>query len=421
MKKLLLIFALVFSHFFNVNAQKEKLDILFEKYQETEGVTSIKIGKPMFSMLSKLNIDDEDLSQIKPLLNKINGLKILIIEKPDTSENPTSEDKKQFGIFQNLQADISNSIKNMKYEELITVNSKDSKIKFLSSDAKNGILDNLLLSINSDDDIILMILDGKISMEDVNKLANEVQNSSTKSSVATENITSSGVTQVRNVGKFTGIKVSNGIKVNFTQGNNQTVIVETDPNLQEYVSTEVQNGILVLSVNNKKSKSVNFKKLLVTIEAPHLSSVDLSSGSLLTTVNTIKENSFQAEVSSGSNLNADVKAETTVNLKATSGASMRVYANTVNLIFNGNSGSSSVIEGKAEKSSYVTSSAASLNAQNAVVQNVEVSATSGSSVKTHATKSLNSQTSSGASVRFAGNPKEIKSDNSSGGSTKAIN
>ena len=80
-------------------------------------------------------------------------------------------------------------------------------------------------------------------MEDVNKLANEVQNSSSKSSVATENITSSGVTQVRNVGKFTGIKVSNGIKVNFTQGNNQTVIVETDPNLQEYVSTEVENGI----------------------------------------------------------------------------------------------------------------------------------------------------------------------------------
>lgn len=421
MKKLLLILAIIFSHFFNVNAQKEKLDVLFDKYQETEGVTSIKIAKPMFSMLSKLNIDDSELDQIKPLLSKIKGLRILIMAKPTFPKELAAENVIPIQMYENLKKDIMGTVKNLNYEELITVNSKENKIKFLSSDAKNGILDNLLLSINSDDDTILMMLDGKISVEDVNKLANEVQNSSSKSSVATENITSSGVTQVRNVGKFTGIKVSNGIKVNFTQGNNQTVIVETDPNLQEYVSTEVENGILILSVNNKKSKNVNFKKLLITIEAPRLSSVKLSSGALLTTVNTVKEENFTADVSSGANLNADVNAEENVSLKATSGASMRIYAATNNLIFDGNSGSSCAIEGKAENAAFVTSSAASLNAQSAIVQNVVVSATSGSSVKTHATKSLNSQTSSGASVRFTGNPKEIKTDNSSGGSTKVIN
>ena len=80
MKKFLLIFALFFSHFFNVNAQKDKLDQLFEKYQESDGVTSIKIAKPMFKMLNNLNIGDSELDQIKPLLSKINGLKILIVE-----------------------------------------------------------------------------------------------------------------------------------------------------------------------------------------------------------------------------------------------------------------------------------------------------------------------------------------------------
>ncbi len=415
MKKLLLIFALIFSHFFNVNAQKEKLDMLFDKYQESEGVTSIKIAKPMFSMLGKLNIDDDDLSQIKPILNKINGLKILIIE------NPGSEDKKQLNVFQNLQSDISNSIKNMKYEELITVNSRDNKIKFLSSDAKNGVLDNLLLSINSEGNTVLMMLDGKISMDDVNKMVNEIQTSSSKSSVITENITPNSITQVRNVGKFTGIEVSSGIKVNFTQGNNQSVVVETDQNLQQYVSTEVENGILKIKVNHKEKKNLNFKKLLVTIEAPNLKSIKTTSGASFATMNTVKESSFKISAESGSNINADLKAGATVNLEATSGASMRIYADTANLIFSGNSGSSSVIEGKAEKASYVLSSAASCNAQSAVVQNVEASATSGSSVKVHASKYLNSQTSSGASVRFAGNPKEIKTNNTSGGSTKAIN
>ena len=311
MKKTIFIFALFFSFFTTVNAQKDKLDQLFEKYQETDGVTSIKIAKPMFNMLNKLNINDSELDQIKPLLSKINGLKILIVEKPETKG---TDEIKQLNMFQNLQNDISNSIKNMKYEELMTVNSKDNKIKFLSSDATNGILDNLLLSINSEGNTVLMMLDGKISMDDVNKLVNEAQNTSLKSSVVTENVSPGGVTQVRSVGKFTGIKASSGIKVNFTQGNNQSVVVETDPNLQEYVSTEVKDGILVISINNKNNKKLNFKKLLVTVEAPRLSSVDVSSGASLMTVNTIKENNFKAEVSSGANLNADVIAEKAVDV-----------------------------------------------------------------------------------------------------------
>ena len=114
MNKLLIIFALFFSHFFHINAQKEKLDQLFEQYQESEGVTSIKISKPMFNMLNKLNIDDSELSQIKPLLNKINGLKILIVEKPESSANLGSEEQRLVNISKKLQTDIAASIKNMK-------------------------------------------------------------------------------------------------------------------------------------------------------------------------------------------------------------------------------------------------------------------------------------------------------------------
>lgn len=420
MKKLLLIFALLFSYFSQVNAQKDKLDQLFEKYQEAEGVTSIKIAKPMFNMLNKLNIADDELAQIKPLLSKINGLRILIVEKP--KESTKAEDQMKLNQFSKLQSDIGNSLKNMKYEELITIHSKDNKIKFLSSDATNGILDNLLLSINAEGNTVLMMLDGKISMDDVNMLINEAEKSATKSSVTTENISSNGVAQVRSVGKFSGVSVSSGIKVNFTQGNNQSVLVETDPDLQQYVSTEIENGILVIAVKNKNNKKLNFKKLLVTIEAPRLSSVTLSSGSLLTTVNTINENDFSADISSGANLNANLNIKNATSVEISSGSSMRMEVDTKNFEFDGTSGSMATIVGNSENVSLKVSSAAACNAQNLVSKNGIATSSSGANIKINTTESLQATASSGSSIHYKGNPmsKNINTKTSSGGSVKPL-
>lgn len=432
MNKILIIFALFFSHFFHINAQKEKLDQLFEQYQESEGVTSIKISKPMFNMLNKLNIDDSELSQIKPLLNKINGLKILIVEKPQSSANLGSEEQRLVNISKKLQTDIAASIKNMKYEELMSVNSKDNKIKFLSSDATNGILDNLLLSINSDGNQVLMMLDGKISMDDINNLINEAEKSAPINSITSSSSNSSRVTnssnnsnsgnsQVRNVGKFTGVSVSSGIKVNFTQGNNQSVIVDTDQNMQQYVSTEVQNGILNISVNNKGKKNLNFKKLVVNVEAPQLSSAKVSSGSNLATMNTITEDDFRAEVSSGANLNADLNIKNNVNIDISSGSSAKIDVRASSFELQGSSGSMATITGNSDKVFIDLSSAASCNAQNLVANQVNAEATSGSNIKVHAKESLTATSSSGSSIRYNGNPIKNSVKESSGGSIKPIN
>lgn len=419
MKKFILIFTLLFSYFSPINAQKDKLNHLFEKYQEAEGVTSIKIAKPMFNMLNKLNIADDELAQIKPLLSKINGLKILIVEKPEsatTTANPLKTMQ-----FQKLQADIASSIKNMNYEELITVHSKDNKIKFLSSDAVNGVLDNLLLSINAEGNQLLMMLDGQISMEDVNTLINEAEKASAKSSVITENLSSTGVTQVRKVGKFTGVAISSGIQVHFTQGNNQSVIVETDPNIQEFISTEVVNGILVISVKNKNNQKLKIRKLLVTIEAPRLSSVDVSSGSMFTTVNTIQENNFQATISSGANLNADLNIKSTTSVEISSGSSLRMEVITKNFTFDGTSGSMATVNGKTDNSTLKVSSASSVNAQNLDAKNAAATASSGGNITLVASENLAAKASSGASIRYKGNPKMNAIDQSSGGTVKSLN
>ncbi|UOE41633.1 DUF4252 domain-containing protein [Chryseobacterium suipulveris] len=419
MNKLLFIFALFFSHFFNVNAQKDKLDQLFTKYQESEGVTSIKITKPMFSMLNKLNIDDAELSQIKPLLAKINGLKILIVEKPESVKNAKDSIQK-FGMFQSLQNDISSSIKKMNYEELITVNSKDNKIKFLSSDATNGNLENLLLSINSEGNTLLMMLDGKLSMDDVNRLVQEAEKSSPKTFSKNENITFSGSSQVRNVDAFSGIEVSSGIKVNFTQDKNQSVVVETDPGMEQYVSTIVQNGTLKISVKNQGKQNLRFKKLFVNVKAPHLKSIKTTSGASLTTLNEINEDSFNINAESGSNINAELNGDK-ITANVESGGTVKLAIQTKNFTFAGSSGSSSSITGTVDAATFQISSAASCNAQNLVAKNVTANASSAGSLKVHAKQSLNSVTSSSGSVRYNGKPESFNASNSSGGTTKPIN
>lgn len=399
MKKLLFILAFFFS-FLNVNAQKEKLDQLFEKYQETEGVTSIKIAKPMFSMLNKLNINDSELDQIKPLLSKINGLKILIVEKPDTK---SATDGKQNGIFQNLQADISNSIKNMKYEELMTVNNKDNKIKFLSSDATNGILENLLLSINSEDNTVLMMLDGKISMDDVNKLITETQMYAMGGSGGNNSSTSFGSAseEVRKVASFSGIQVSSGINVSFTQDAKQKVVVESDR--PEFVKTEVVGDILKIYVDNNNNRNLKFKKLSVTVSAPELSKIAVNSGANFNTLNTVKSDYFQIAATSGANLKADLDTKGKVELSTTSGSNVRLNVNADELEMSATSGSSATLYGKIRATTFDVSSAATVNAQDLETQKSKINASSAANIKVNATENINVTGTSGASVRYRSN------------------
>ena len=432
MKKILFIFALCFSYFLNVTAQKQKLEEIFDRYQDTEGVTSIKIAKPMFGMLNKLDIKDSELGQIKPLLSKIQGLKILMIENPgENSEKPAA-------FYNNLSKEILSSVNKLNYEELVTVNSNGSKVKFLTSEAVNGVLDNLLLNISSEGNTVLMMLDGKISMDDVNNLVNEAQTKIntqiTQTITATATIDSdeefventknqslSSGTEERTVGKFTKIDASVGVKVKFTQANNQKIVVETDPGKLQYIITKVENGTLRIYIDNKGKRNFNIGRTVINVEAPRLEKIRTASGASFSTTNTVKENSFDVLAESGSSLQADLQANNAINLENTSGSTMKINVETPKLVFNGNSGSSAILSGKAEKANYEISSAASCNAEKVPVKNAIVSATSGSTLKINVAQSLTSQTSSGASVKYAGKPKDISTDNSSGGSTRAIN
>ena len=177
MKKIIIVFTLFFFSG-DTFAQLNDVHKIFDKYQEVEGITSIKVARPMFSMLSKLNIQDEDLQKIKPLLGEVNSVNILIsggaklldslaIIKPGLiklGESPLG-----------LQNEINLAVKKLNYEELVTINSSGRKIKLLTVGSSSDILHNLLLSITSRDQNVLMLLDGEIPMNELSKFISDAQ------------------------------------------------------------------------------------------------------------------------------------------------------------------------------------------------------------------------------------------------------
>lgn len=415
MKKILLLFTFMLGTMISISAQKEKLDDLFDRYQDSEGITSIKIAKPMFSMLNKLDIGDGELDQIKPLLAKINGLKMLIIEKPGgfLKNGKTSSSVNYTGV----QNDISSILKTLKYEELMSVNSKDNKIKFLSAGAVNGILDDLILNISSDGNSILMMLDGKISMDNVSKLVSETQTFSSKSNYNENATVINRNSEERKLGKFVGLEVGSGIKVNFTQGPQQNIRVETDEDKLQYISTVVENNILKIMVKNTGKKSLNFNKIFVNIIAPELNQISTSAGSNLTVLNTLKAERINVDASSGSLINGDFDIKNKAELSVTSGANLNLNINTNQLSFDGTSGSNATINGKADQANFQLTSAANCNAQNLIINNATASVTSAANLTVNVFGTLDAKANSAGKIRYRGNPKNIISDisKSSGG------
>ncbi len=384
----------------NIFGQTEELNKLFDKYQDTEGVTSIKIAKPMFKLLNNLKIDNEELGKIQPLLGKVDGLKMLVLEKSKTSDNSLVDEKK-------IEKEIAASLKNMKYEELVTVNNRDAKIKFMAQDITANVMDNLILNIMSEDTSVLMMLDGKISMDDVSKLMEETQTKTSVNPVSTIKSDNTNLVSVRNVPAFNGIEVSTGVSVDFSQSTNQSVTVNVDPDKQQYVITEVENGILKIFIRNKGVRNLNINNLKVVVSGPKLSRLTTKSGASFKAVTPITESTFAASCNSGSLVSGTFKVSTNTALELESGSSVKMNLETKSLALETSSGSSLKLSGKADSSVISASSGSSVSAGDFVVKTAVVDASSGSSVKINTTESITASASSASSIQYKGNPSKV--------------
>lgn len=80
------------------------------------------------------------------------------------------------------------------------------------------------------------------------------------------------VEEPRPVAPFTEIENASTLKIVFQQSDNCSVTVKTDSNLQQYITTEVQNKRLIIKINTKQSLSAAAKSV-ITVSAPNIEQI----------------------------------------------------------------------------------------------------------------------------------------------------
>jgi hypothetical protein len=158
MRKLILITALVFISN-TIFAQQS----LFDKLNGQETVSSVIVNKKMFSLLSKMKVEDKETQQYVNLIKKLDNLKVFVTSNASkASEMKSAADK---------------YLKTASLEELMQVNDKGKLVKiFVKSGATDSQIKELFMFIEGSgkDETVLMSLTGNFDLNELSVLTEKM-------------------------------------------------------------------------------------------------------------------------------------------------------------------------------------------------------------------------------------------------------
>ncbi len=201
------------------------------------------------------------------------------------------------------------------------------------------------------------------------------------------------VTEERDIGDFTGLKVSSGIDVVIRQGKEISLKLEADDNLHEVIITEVDGNTLKI-YTRKNIRKARSKKVFLVYE--DLNTIRISSAGDVTGENTLHTDTLDIDLSSAGDLNLEVQAEK-INCDISSSGDARL------------SGSTEVLVAS-------LSSAGDLHAYELNTKKTEVSCSSAGDARVYATEEFNLRSSSAGSIYYKGDGRVVNSHTSSAGS-----
>ena len=202
------------------------------------------------------------------------------------------------------------------------------------------------------------------------------------------------VKKERPTGSFTSVKVSTGIDLYLTQGDNMSITVEADENLHEYILTEIRGDELYIRHKDKVNvRDAERERVYVTMK--DIKSLSTSSAGDIVGQTPIKTDNLELDASSA----GDIKIE--------------VYAK--NIKVDGSSSGDITLNGEADMLDADLSSAGDLYAYNLKTREANISVSSAGDADVYVTEKLTARASSAGDVNYKGDPKYVATHASSAG------
>lgn len=207
--------------------------------------------------------------------------------------------------------------------------------------------------------------------------------------------------QVRTVKAFSEISVSGNVNVKLEKADSPSVKIKMTSGKAEDLITEVADNTLVVKPKSKWKGGKGKTSAKVIVYYTQLDEIDVSAGASLQSDGPVRAQDLEISVSSGARLSLDIDAQD-VEVSASSGASAKILGQCSDIEFD-------------------VSSGASIAASALSAKSVEAEASSGGSIKCHATKSMEAEASSGGSISYSGNPETEAIEKSTSGSISRKN
>ena len=128
-------------------------DNLFEKYEDTNGVTTVFISKTMLGMIPNVKAGNHDISEIA---GKLDQLRILTCEKAS--------------LIPRILEDAKKIYKNDGYEAIMRMNDDGEKMTIYQRTLKGGKNEFVLLQEDSSD-LNIINVKGAITLKDIQMIA----------------------------------------------------------------------------------------------------------------------------------------------------------------------------------------------------------------------------------------------------------
>lgn len=141
-------------------ASAQTIDKFFRKYQDDPAFTVINITPKMFSMFSKVSVNDPDAQKITNVIGKLKGLRILVKENCNDGKKLFSE------ATQYLTPEL---------EELMTVKNKDADVRFLIKENAKGNVAELMMLVGGSGEFVALSLFGDFSLNDIAEIAGDIK------------------------------------------------------------------------------------------------------------------------------------------------------------------------------------------------------------------------------------------------------